>query len=443
MAYTDTYRECIERIPDLIHEVKSKNKSPMFGFTSNLDVILKWDEKKYNAILKEFLDCTEPKADVGDLVYKMQDFARITAAYMARGLGGSFFIMDLAVCEYLRSHFDTEFYLGGTCAQGAAAFGRIGFPVNIHISDRCKEVCDLLSEDGITSVKDGRKVPVAEICSGEPPIYHFILQFNRGDIIRIGDKEVVIPESNRLIFCYDQMQKDFPIDDGFFSYWENGKECPTSVSISGFDAILDADIMDRHTDRIAPLLRKIKERSPKTVIYFEGAFYMNAEMKDRILDTLGQYTDIIGMNEEELKALLERKKLSVDLDSADEIMKALEMLLKLYRTKGIVLHTKDYSLYYGDDCNGYDIKSGLTMGNILSTTRARISHYGNLEECRETLGLELSKRGLALADAIERIETKRRVEIVPSRYLSHPACTIGLGDTFVAGVQTCFLTGGE
>ena len=46
------------------------------------------------------------------------------------------------------------------------------------------------------------------------------------------------------------------------------------------------------------------------------------------------------------------------------------------------MHTKDYSMYYGSELYGIDLEKALTLGNLLSGTRARIGHYGSLEECR-------------------------------------------------------------
>ena len=53
--------------------------------------------------------------------------------------------------------------------------------------------------------------------------------------------------------------------------------------------------------------------------------------------------------------------------------------------------------------------------------------------------MELSKDGLAFAAELEELAPPEYVRLVPSRYLENPKYTIGLGDTFVAGVHTCFI----
>ena len=75
----------------------------------------------------------------------------------------------------------------------------------------------------------------------------------------------------------------------------------------------------------------------------------------------------------------------------------------------------------------------------MSATRARIGHYGTQDECCKTLELELSDRGLQMYDAFAELPLRKFCCVVPTRYMEYPKYTIGLGDTFVAGVHTCFM----
>ena len=145
------------------------------------------------------------------------------------------------------------------------------------------------------------------------------------------------------------------------------------------------------------------------------------------------------MNEEELVDLTKKKEHPVDKDDIESILSGLDYLLELYPVKGIVMHSKDYALYYGEHREDVDLEMGLTLGNLMSGTRARVGHYGTQEECRESLQLELSPTGVEFADRISKINLKHTAILVPSRYMEKPKYTIGLGDTFVAGMQMCFV----
>ncbi|NLL78105.1 MAG: hypothetical protein GX235_12845 [Clostridiales bacterium] len=438
MPYVDKYKQYLDENPLLVAYSKEELKAPVFAYTSNLDVVLGWDSKIYNEILDAYLK-EEPYVKEGDVMNTLEDFARISSYYLMRGLGGNFDITNIEVCNYLKEKFVSEFALGGTCAQAAAAIGTMGFPVNVHLTDRCKQVSEMMDHEGTTVIKDNKKVPIMQGISDEEPVYHFILQFNKGDKIRILGREVEIPLSNRLILFYDTVHKEVPIMQEFLEYWDRSSQSPSSYLISGFDAIIDPEVMKKRLLELEPYLECMRTKHPETVIYFEGAFYMNPKVKEQASDMFGRYAHIFGMNEEELEQQAKRFGYEIDVEKIEDVLKGLEVILSKYPVKGIILHTKDYAMYYGVELEGVDIERGLTMGNIMSATRARIGRYGNPEECRETLALALSERGLQFAQAAEDRETDRMIKVVPSRYLEHPKYTIGLGDTFTAGVHICFI----
>ncbi|WWR15976.1 ADP-dependent glucokinase/phosphofructokinase [Lachnospiraceae bacterium JLR.KK008] len=439
MSYQDKYQYYLEKIPELAAYSRKENKAPVFAYTSNLDVVLTWDIEKYNEILDTYLK-EEPYFYDGDTIDSMEDFARISSYYLMRGLGGNFDLTSIEVCNFLKDKFQYDFFLGGTCAQGAAAIGTLGFPVNVHLSDECAEVMNILDEVGVTVIRDGRKVPAGSAPSGEEPVYHFILQFKKDDKLRIMGREVAIPLSNRLILFYDEIHKIVPIQKDFLQYWKDASEVPTSWLISGFDAVVEEDKMQNCLDALEPHLKYMKENHPEMTLYFEGAFYMNPKVKEMAGSAFCKYVDILGMNEEELEQQVKRFGGEAPGSAATGVLGGLDMILSRFHPKGIVLHTKDYSMYYGQPIPGVDIEQGLTMGNIMSTTRARIGKYGNFEECRETLPLPLSANGLRFAEEAEEWKSEGRiVVVVPTRYLEYPNFTIGLGDTFVSGVHTCFI----
>ena len=72
MAYQDKYEEYLNQIPADIEVCKETGRRHVFGYTSNYDVVLKWDVDVYNQILKEFLK-EEPSAKAGDTIDTMED----------------------------------------------------------------------------------------------------------------------------------------------------------------------------------------------------------------------------------------------------------------------------------------------------------------------------------------------------------------------------------
>ena len=436
--YTDRYQEYLQLVPDKIRRCEETGRRAVLAYASNLDVLVRWNCESFNRFLAEYLK-EEPSFQEGDEIASEEDLARILSYFVIHGLGGEVDITSRKVIDVLTEYFDVEYGLGGTCAQGAAALGSMGIPVLVHITDCSKDVIRQMSGIRIEAVKHGRAVPVETCVSGEEALCHFIVQFTKDDVIRVFGKEYKVRLSNRLIMGYDTVHKVLPVEEEFLAYCEKNAKDICSYDISGFNAVTDRKIMQERLERLAVHYRSVKEKNPDCRIYFESAHFINNEIREYTYQTLAEVIDIMGMNEEELVDLTRTRGYAVDKDSLDSILKGLEELIKVYPVHGFVVHSKDYALYFGKDMPGTDIEQGLTLGNLVSGTRARTGRYGSVSDCRETLNLELSGTGLAFAKELEGYHLPYKVVLVPSRYMEKPATTIGLGDSFVAGMQICFL----
>ena len=436
--YTDRYQEYLQLVPDKIRRCEETGRRAVLAYASNLDVLVRWNCESFNRFLAEYLK-EEPSFQEGDEIASEEDLARILIYFVIHGLGGEVDITSRKVIDVLTEYFDVEYGLGGTCAQGAAALGSMGIPVLVHITDCSKDVIRQMSGIRIEAVKHGRAVPVETCVSGEEALCHFIVQFTKDDVIRVFGKEYKVRLSNRLIMGYDTVHKVLPVEEEFLAYCEKNAKDICSYDISGFNAVTDRKIMQERLERLAVHYRSVKEKNPDCRIYFESAHFINNEIREYTYQTLAEVIDIMGMNEEELVDLTRTRGYAVDKDSLDSILKGLEELIKVYPVHGFVVHSKDYALYFGKDMPGTDIEQGLTLGNLVSGTRARTGRYGSVSDCRETLKLELSGTGLAFAKELEGYHLPYKVVQVPSRYMEKPATTIGLGDSFVAGMQICFL----
>lgn len=437
MAYLDNYKLYLDKVPNDIKKCVETGNRYVMGYTSNLDVIIEWDAAIFNELLSKYL-VSEPSAKEGDIIDSMENFASIVSYYAMYGLGGEAEITNIEVCQYLEKYFKTKFSIGGTCIQGAAALDAVGFPVIAHITDRCKELCSMLSNSKIYLIGESGLKPIKDMASDLEPIRHMILQYSKGNEIIINNSKYSVPLSNRIIMDYDKVHKNLPVDKEFIEFCESNADKIYSYNISGFNAIVDEDIITARLDELSGHYENVKNKNPNCIIYLESAHYLNSKCKVMVFKKLSKYIDILGMNEEELLDLLGQLNITVNTLNLESILKGLDRLVSEYEVRGIVMHTKDYSMYYGNDIPEVDVEKGLTLGNLFSGTRARTGRYGSLEDCYESLKLPLSEIGVEFANDIESIKCKMKACIVPSRYMENPVCTIGLGDTFTAGFQICF-----
>lgn len=438
MVYQDRYEEFYRQMKRDAERLQDRRKQIILGYTSDLDVVLRWDEKAFTEIVDTYLK-EEPEARDGDVIDSMGDFARIVSCYMIHGLGGELDITNNEVCEFLENRFYTEYALGGTCAQGAAALNTVGFPVIAHITDRSVEVCKLMSGAGLDTVTERGVVPMMESATKELPVRHMILQYPKGAEIKANGKTYYAPVSNRLILDYDKIHKTMPVSQQFFDYCEKNASRILVYCVSGLNGIIDARMMSSRIDELLEHYQIVKRNNPDCMIYLEGACYLNPELKNMAFDRLSEVVDLYGMNEEELVEHTRRFGTETDKESLPSILNGLRLLLKKYPVRGIILHTKDYAMYFGGKLACADMEKGLTVGNLMAATRARTGRYGTYQDCLESMQLPLSEDGIRFAGELDRIQTEEQIVIVPSRYMEHPKYTIGLGDTFMAGCLTAFI----
>ena len=440
MAYQDRYLEYLDMIPERISRCHQTNGLSVLAYSSNLDAVLKWDVDSFNRLLDDYLK-EKPAFHQEESVDSMEDFARIVSYFAINGYGGEVDITSQKVIDKLNTYFEIEYGIGGTCAQGARALGKMELPILVHLTDCSKEVIlDWLDLRQISAVQNMQRVPLMECVSDKKPLLHVIVQYTKGDIIWVNGKAHEVPLSNRLIMGFDQVHKVLPIEPDFLRYCEEHAQSMYSYNISGFNAMLDLEILKEKLEDLVLHLKKVKANNPNCIIYLESAHYISSAIREYTYSMLAETIDILGMNEEELVNLTREMEQEVDVNDLRSILDGVEYLLQKYPIRGTVVHSKDYSLYFGEDISEIDLEMGMTLGNLMSATKARLGVPGTIEECQETLELPLSKIGMAYANELGTIGIKdKKVILVPSRYMETPKSTIGLGDTFVAGMQIGFI----
>lgn len=434
------YEDFLDRSLQVVSRMNKTTPPIAVGYTSDLDVVLEWNQEVFDSLISKHLK-SEPSFEEGEKIDSLEDLARIMAYFMISGLGGEMEISSPDICNWLVGNFKSIKALGGTGAQCCAALGTIGYPAVVHISDKCDEVCQFLDFPSIVTVKDGQLYNLPSVSTEEMPVYHFICQYDKGLTVEINGKTFSAPVSNRLILDFDTVHKRFLPDVEYISYIEEHAKEIRVLSISGFNAMVDPETAKHDLGALVKHFSRLKAMNPDIMIYLESAHYFSCKVRDIVFEMLEQYVDFLGMNEEEVMAYAELEGLHTDKNDFDSILEGLELVRQKYPVRGIILHTKDYSAYYGKTLS-VDIELGLAAGNLLSGTRARVGHYGSLQECRESLQYGFSAIGRKFqekAEAFKSDDPEVQLTIVPSRYLEKPKCTIGLGDTFVAGVLTCFM----
>lgn len=438
MDLRQKYCEAYGTLDSMIQDRVRNERYPAMGYTSNLDLLCDFEVERLNRLLEEHMQgavLSEMKA--ASKVRTMQDLLKTMVYYCSNGIGGE---VDVENVRLVEESFHFEYGMGGTAVQAAMALDGIGCPSVVHLTDDSKEVCDILNTPYVHTVsKDGRLVHTDEIRQTQEQEPHFIVQFKKGDKIRLGNQVIAIPCSNRLILTKITVNEFVPFSEPYFEWIEQNAMKVSSNVLSSFNALLDSELLKERLEYVKRHIEKYRRNNPEGIVFFEDAHYHDMNVKKLCLETVYSSADIVSLNEEELNYTLnDMYQFDVDIDNIISCVGGAKFIRdKLGVRRGVIIHTKDYSMYVGDPLKA-DIERGLMYGNMLATAKANNGWYGTKEQVKEVLEFGLSAKGMEHYQTIAESQYADKVILVPSKYIDTPKYTIGLGDSFVGGVQICF-----
>lgn len=434
----EKYLSAYEKLGEAIRSHVAKKRYPAMGCTSNCDLICEFSVGILSRLLKEYTpDAKLCNMKPATKIRTMQDFICTLTYYCANGIGGE---VDIENMDIIKNSFRCEYAIGGTSAQAAMALSTVGCPSLLHLTDDSKEICGLLASPYIYTVsKSGELIHTDAVVQTKKQEIHCIMQYKKGEKIILANEEIIIPVSNRLILTNFTVNDSVPFSKPFFGYVEKNAMNVSSDVLSSFNAILDKDLLCERMEYLKKHITKYRDSNDTGIVFFEDAHYHNYEVKSLCMDMIYPYVDIVSLNEEELKITLGIYGFHVDINDILSCSAGIKFLKEKFRVKkGIIVHTKDYSMYFGSRNNAFDIQSGLIYGNLLATAKAYNGSYGTKEQLRRVLNLPLSTKGVENYKALAGSKYANEAVLVPTRYIDRPKYTVGLGDTFVAGLQICF-----
>ncbi|MFV0362551.1 MAG: ADP-dependent glucokinase/phosphofructokinase [Suipraeoptans sp.] len=437
MEIGEKYQSAYQNIEMVIAQREQQQYYSALGYTSNLDYLCEFDVKVLNTLVKEYLPgCTYKEMRAYHKIHSLEELLQTMVFYCGHGIGGEAEMEDITMVEKL---YQWSLGMGGTATQAAMALAAIGCSSVVHLTDDSKEVCDILNSPYIYTVsEEGELIHTVDVQQKTEQEVHCIIQFKKGDKLEIGDKRIEIPISNRLILTKMTVNITVPFSEPYFQYVEEQAEHFVSNVLSSFNEISDLGLLEQRIEYLREHLRVYRKNNSKGIVFFEDAHYHDYKIRKSCIESLYPLVDILSLNEEELGYTLkmyEREICWDDITSCVEGMKYIRDRLGI--RKGLIVHTKDYAMYVGEPLNA-DIESGLVYGNLLATAKASSGWYGTIDEIRKVVELALSPEGVRKREALQQSIYREEAVLVPSKYIDQPRYTIGLGDSFVAGVQLCF-----
>jgi ADP-dependent phosphofructokinase/glucokinase len=308
--------------------------------------------------------------------------------------------------------------VGGTGAQASWTLATLGAPSVLALADWSAAQLSVLdpaiglcTADGVTRL--GEITPVGEPTKAP----HYILEFTAGTRWPGG----VLPRSSRIIV---RLADDGLEQDGYFAAASPALATRAGAGlVSGLNAIAESDLAGR--EWLRGVVAGWRDAG-LAAIHLELAEYAQPAAPYALLRAYKGMVFSVGLSLAELASLV-----AADDPAAGALAVAGEFDLTR-----VVVHADGWSLavHRGDPrAAGF----ALTLANLLAASRARAG--------RPTADLRLDP--VATLDAPRPVSRSLgdgwRVDCVPSPYLFHPAATVGLGDTFVAGLLLSSCLGGD
>jgi ADP-dependent phosphofructokinase/glucokinase len=198
--------------------------------------------------------------------------------------------------------------------------------------------------------------------------------------------------------------------------------------LSGYNAFDNSEEIDLFLSNTIKIIDSLKNKKPKIHLELASIWSLNEQWK--ILHTLRDYVDSIGLNEDEFQELFGLKESLLSYDDKHFIT-TIEDACQTLDVSNLILHTKQFSLVVSDKHDTKTWSKALQNGNKFAFARAingRICDFETIHNLTENSPINL--RGEKLRQLTE---TRSDITICPS-YLGETVSTIGLGDTFTAGL---------
>lgn len=279
------------------------------------------------------------------------------------------------------------------------------------------------------------------------PLIHWIIEFDKNDVLTIEGQSFSCPKSNRFIATYDPLNLHLAMDDNFVKATTGQKI--DYVILSGFHALTERNKGVELQAGTLPIINAWKEKG--AVLHLEVASTQDIKVREAIIKTIAPVSDSIGINERETIDILEvigEDKLAAECEKSTHSVKLFEALLKIKKTikcKRIQMHM--FGLYITLQDKDFKITPeanlrGMVMAATIAAGKAGTGSLSNKGNLLWASNHEVSEVGLKeLADLAEFIGDEKLIEngigefegfdviAVPTIIIEKPLTLVGMGDT--------------
>ena len=446
-------------------EKMSKVNGLISAFNANIDAVIKLSGKDIEKLINNAdIDQSELLTENLSIIDTQQDALRGLINCFINGIAEEWLIENKDVFYWLQENLGYDkLQMGGQGGIVANVMAVCGVNnVFVHCASLGEEQASLfLDLPNLVSVDEEGNVNKATsiVRKNDIPLIHWIIEFDKGDVITVDGKEFVCPKSNRFIATYDPLNFKLHIDDSFAKCLSNESINYDYIILSGYQ-MLQQELSDKTlgTDKIAAskeIISNWMNSNTNHVVHLEMASTQDTVIRKNLLDHLATQVDSIGFNERELIDLLEvmgedalAKKCEENTNSVN-LFEGMSKIFEYTNCPRIQLHM--FGLYVTLQQKEFKITpeqnlNGMQLAAVIAAAKAGTGSIDNEEALLWAKDLEVSDVGLnelqALSNAINKEDkTDSFMETgifstpefdliaVPTILIDKPVTLVGMGDT--------------
>ena len=363
------------------------------------------------------------------------------------------------IVSWLMAHFGYDrLRLGGTSGCMANALAPLGIRrVLIYANPLTRELAELFGEEKalVAFSEEGRRLvlkPPREAYAEEGiRAIHWALEYPEGLVVRLEGRSIRAPRTNRFYPCWNPVIHRLQLSETFKRGLLERVSAFSHMIVAGYQG-LSPEYPDGTTcvDHMLPsvdYLRQLKRAKPDFRIHLECDTMPSDRVRRGLLEHVVPNVDSVGLNEVELGYMLSDLGISGGIDSPAAVLDGLHRVLARGTVRRVQFHTFGY--YVCMERPGGDperTRSAMALAALLAAGRARTGELGGEEQVREGMAVPLSREGMEAMRRAKPLVSSNgdffcagigqygdcSVIFVPTRLVSDPVLTVGLGDTISA-----------
>ncbi len=438
-------------VPEQLAKIKEINAAAT-GFNANIDAVIKLSAKRLvelaksrNLLLKDLENVEQTKILTPD------DVIRGIFKCFTKGIAEEWITEEKEVYDWMDKNLGYDrLQIGGQGGIVGNALATVGIKnVFVHTNSLPKLQAEQFAklENLLSFDEKGNALPAYKIDrQNDVPLIHWIIEFDKGDILELEGQKFRCPKSNRFIATYDPLNLKLITDKYFMHHVHNN---PVDyVVLSGFHALTANNQGENLIDNILPEIKTWRKNNPNCIFHLEIASTQDKIIRKAIIDKVAPLMDSIGINERETidilevideEALAERCRQQT---TAENLFSGLVKIKEKTSVPRIQLHM--FGLYMTLQDTNFKISPEQNLKGMMTaaTIAAAKAGTGSIDELLWAHGREVSDVGLIEADSLAwatgqndlaqtGIGRYRRWDliVVPTILIEKPITLVGMGDT--------------